>query len=90
MIIVEHLNHLRVHHVNKSAVKRVLEVVVICLLTGTTCVLLPAAFACKQELRKIVLEDSAGCLNDADRFQISQGNTYIYIYREESGERNEM
>ena len=71
--IVEHLNHLRVHHVNKSGVKRVLEVVVICLLTGTASVYLPAAFECKSEVRTIMMQDSAGCLNDADRFQISHG-----------------
>ena len=72
--IVEYLSHLRVHHVNKSACRRLLEVIFICLLTGTVSVLLPAAYACKQEIRTIVMEDSAGCLNDADRFQISQGS----------------
>ena len=63
----------RVHHINKSAVKRVIEVVFICLLTGTAAVVLPAAFECRPEIRNIIMEDSAGCLNDADRFQISHG-----------------
>ena len=71
--MVEHLNHLRVHHINKSACRRVLEVVVICVLTGTASVVLPAAFECKPESRTIIMEDSAGCLNDADRFQMSHG-----------------
>jgi hypothetical protein len=63
----------RVHHINKSAAKRVIEVVFICLLTGTAAVVLPAAFECRPEIRNIIMEDSAGCLNDADRFQISHG-----------------
>ena len=35
--IVEHLNHLRVEHINKSAVRRVLEVGFVCLLTDHCC-----------------------------------------------------
>jgi chloride channel 7 len=71
--IVEHLNHLRVHHVNHHAGRRVFEVVTICLLTCTISVLLPSAFQCKKEVRSIMLQDSAGCLNAADTFQLTHG-----------------
>jgi len=71
--IVEHLNELRVEHINSHAWYRVLEVIFIVLLTGTAAVCLPAAFMCKQELRAIMMEDSAGCLNVEDQFQLSHG-----------------
>ena len=58
--IVEHLNHLRAHHINKYTGRRILEVVVICLITGTSAVLIPAAFSCQSEVRSIMLKDSAG------------------------------
>lgn len=71
--VVEHLNHLRVHHVNHHAARRVVEVVLICLVTGSASVLLPSAFQCKKEVRSIMLQDSAGCLNAADTFQLTHG-----------------
>jgi chloride channel 7 len=89
--IVEHLNHLRVHHVNHFAWRRVAEVVFVCLLTGTTAVLLPAAFACKPQLRAIMMEDSAGCLNAGDTFQISGGtvsHTFLSQLLEQANSSN--
>lgn len=71
--IVEHLNHLRVHHINHSVCKRVSEVAFLCILTGTIAVLLPAAFDCEKEYRTIMMKDSPGCLNAEDRYQISHG-----------------
>ena len=44
--IVEHLNHIRAHHIHKSAVKRMLEVVVLALLTGTAVIYLPMSAPC--------------------------------------------
>ena len=79
--IVEHLNHLRAHHVNHFAWRRVLEVVIVCLLTGTAAVMLPAAFSCKPQLRAIMMEDSAGCLNVGDTYQISGGTvSHEFLY----------
>jgi chloride channel 7 len=71
--IVEHLSHFRVKHINKWASRRVLEVVIVVLITGSVSVLLPMAFACKKEVLKLMMEDSAGCLNQEDRFQMSYG-----------------
>ena len=67
--IVEHLNH-RAHHIHKSAVKRMLEVVV-ALLTGTAVIYLPMSAPCS--IAGIVMRDSAGCLSDDDYAQISHG-----------------
>ena len=71
--IVERLNHFRVTHINKSVLWRLLEVTGICLLTGTVAIFLPFLFSCRSTATKIVLEDSAGCLNADDQFQISHG-----------------
>lgn len=72
--IVEHLNELRVEHINNHAWFRILEVIIVVLLTGTAAVCLPAAFMCKKELRSVMMEDSAGCLNRDDQFQLSHGS----------------
>ena len=58
---------------NNHTWRRVLEVIIVVLLTGTAAVCLPAAFMCKQELRTVMMEDSAGCLNAEDQFQLSHG-----------------
>jgi H+/Cl- antiporter ClcA len=71
--IVEHLNHLRAHHVHKSAVLRILEVIVITLLTGTAVIYMPAFAPCSVADRSIVMRDSAGCLAHEDLSQISHG-----------------
>ena len=71
--IVEHLNHLRAHHVNKSLVKRVSEVVLLVLVTGTVTVFLPAIYKCQHPTRSMLMEDSIGCLSAEDSFQISNG-----------------
>jgi chloride channel 7 len=71
--IVEHLNHLRAHHVNKSLVKRVTEVVLLVLVTGTITVFLPAMYKCQHPTRSLLMEDSIGCLSPEDSFQISNG-----------------
>ena len=42
--IVEELNHWRAHHVNPKAWKRVAEVILLTLVTGTVAVLLPSFF----------------------------------------------
>ncbi len=71
--IVEHLNHLRAHHTNKSAIKRSLEVVLLVLATGTVAVFLPAAFKCEHATRELMMQDSMGCLSDQDTFQLTSG-----------------
>jgi chloride channel 7 len=71
--IVEHLNHLRAHHVHKSAVKRILEVVVITLLTGTAVIFLPQFAPCTSSDRSIMMRDGSGCLSHEDMSQISHG-----------------
>ena len=71
--IVETLNHFRAHHIHKSAVKRMLEVIVLTLLTGTAVIYLPKFAPCSVAERSIVMRDSAGCLNHEDYSQISHG-----------------
>lgn len=58
--IVEHLCHLRVHHVNSSVVKRSVEVLLLVLATGSVAVLLPAAFPCQHATRELLMKDSVG------------------------------
>ena len=72
--IVETLNHFRARHIHKSAVKRMLEVVVLTLLTGTAVIYLPQFAPCSSARRDIVMRDSAGCLNHEDYAQISHGS----------------
>ena len=79
--IVEELNEFRRDNVNNHTWRRVLEVIIVVLLTGTAAVCLPAAFMCKQELRTVMMEDSAGCLNAEDQFQLSHG-TVSHPYME--------
>ena len=72
--IVEHVNHLRGHHINKRGWARVLEVFCIALLTGSAVVFLPMLSKCRLQDRSLMLRDSAGCLSEEDIFQISHGN----------------
>jgi H+/Cl- antiporter ClcA len=58
--IVEHLSHLRMHHINPSAGKRSLEVLLLVLATGSVAVLLPAAFPCQHATRALMMKDSVG------------------------------
>ena len=71
--IVEHLNHWRGHGVNKSLVKRVTEIVLLVLVTGTVTIFLPSFFECKTPTRSMLMEDSIGCMSAEDAFQISNG-----------------
>ena len=72
--IVEELSHIRAHHVNKSIWKRVLEVVVLVLVTGTVAVFLPQLYACQLPTRSLLMKDSIGCLSAEDAHQISDGS----------------
>ena len=72
--IVEHVNHLRGHHINKRGWARVLEVFCIALLTGSAVVFLPMLSKCRLQDRSLMLRDSAGCLSEEDIFQISTLN----------------
>jgi H+/Cl- antiporter ClcA len=74
--IVEKLNHLRAHHINKSGIKRMLEIIFITLLTGTVVVFLPMSSNCRLATRDIMLRDSAGCLPADDFAQVSNGEIY--------------
>ena len=84
--IVEHLNHLRGHHINKSALKRVAEVVMLVLVTGTVTVFLPMAFSCKHPSRELLMQDSIGCLSEEDAFQISHGTVSHTVLSEVVGQ----
>jgi chloride channel 7 len=85
--IVERCNRFRTTHVNKSAWKRVIEVALLTLATGTAVVFLPKVAECKFASRNLVLKDSAGCLAPSDIYQISHGTVshdYITQIIEES------
>ena len=71
--IVEHLNHLRAHHINPKAWKRLLEITILVLVTGSVNVFLPNAYKCEHPTRATLMEDSMGCLSDEDQTQISYG-----------------
>jgi H+/Cl- antiporter ClcA len=71
--IVEKLNHLRAHHVNKHGCRRFMEVFLITLLTGTVVIFLPMSANCRILTREIMLEDGAGCFPEKDLFQVSYG-----------------
>ena len=72
--IVEHLNHLRAHHVNKKGWARVLEVILLTTITGTVAVLLPLGAQCRVLTREVMLEDNAGCFPAKDLHQVSYGS----------------
>ena len=71
--IVEHLNHLRAHHINPKAWKRLLEITILVLVTGSVNVFLPNAYKCEHPTRATLMEDSMGCLSEEDQTQISYG-----------------
>lgn len=71
--MVEHLNALRSDHINPKAWKRVLEIVVLVLVTGTAVILLPAGWSCEHPTRSMMMTDSIGCLSEEDQLQISHG-----------------
>ena len=73
-LLVKHLNTLRVRHVNKSSFRRVAEVTLLALLTGTVTVFLPSLYRCEHPTRSLLMEDSIGCLSEEDAFQISHGS----------------
>eukprot|EP01046_Picozoa_sp_COSAG06_P002753 COSAG06_NODE_100_length_24132_cov_93.237507_14_plen_1117_part_00 len=72
--IVEELSHFRAHHVNKFVWKRLLEVIVLVLVTGTVAVFLPQLYACQLPTRSLLMKDSIGCLSAEDARQISEGS----------------
>ena len=59
--IVESLNHWRAHHINAHMWKRVVELVILVLVTGTVAVFLPYWFDCQTPTRSMLMEDSIGC-----------------------------
>jgi chloride channel 7 len=71
--IVEHLNEHRIEHINKHHWKRVLEVVVVCLLTSVAAVFLPAMFDCVEAERHLMMDDSLGCLAKDYQDQLFRG-----------------
>ena len=71
--LVENFNHWRAHHVNAWGWRRMLEVVLVALVTGSVCVFLPAAFSCEQATRSLMMTDSIGCLKPEDQTEISHG-----------------
>ena len=79
--IVEKLNHLRAHHINPSGCKRLIEVFLITVLTGTVVIYLPMSGHCRILTREIMLEDGAGCFPEKDLFQVSYG-TASYDFME--------
>ena len=70
---VEHLTHLRNHHINKSKWRRLGEVTVICVLTGTIAVFLPMAWPCREMTPSLIVRDSIGCMSPTTRAQIFAG-----------------
>lgn len=72
--IVESLNHWRAHHINAHMWRRVAEVVILVLVTGTVAVFLPYWFDCETPTRSMLMEDSIGCLSEEDAHMISQGS----------------
>ena len=72
--IVEELNHWRAHAINKKIWSRVLEVILLTLVTGTITVFLPYFYHCEHPTRSMMMEDSIGCLSEEDAFQISHGS----------------
>lgn len=71
------LNHWRAHHVNKKWHRRMLEVIALCVVTCSTSVLLPAAYACKHTSRALILEDSIGCLVEEDALQVGSASATV-------------
>ncbi len=71
--VVEKLNHWRSHSVNLHWKRRVLEVVILCLVSSTARVLLPAGYSCLSTSPRLLLEDSMGCLSEADARQVYYG-----------------
>eukprot|EP01043_Picozoa_sp_COSAG02_P009157 COSAG02_NODE_306_length_25175_cov_76.540118_18_plen_820_part_00 len=72
--IVETLNEWRAHHINAHMWKRVAELVILVLVTGTVAVFLPYFFDCETPTRSMLMEDSIGCLSEEDAHMISQGS----------------
>jgi chloride channel 7 len=71
--IVEKLNHFRAHRVNKRGWARVLEVLLLTVITGSAVIFLPLLSTCRLATRDIMLKDSAGCLPLEDFAQLSYG-----------------
>jgi chloride channel 7 len=67
---VEICTHWRVKHVNHSALRRMLEVTVVVLLTGSVSVLLPAAWPCREMTPTLMVKDSMGCMGAEDHAKL--------------------
>ena len=72
--IVETLNHWRAHCINAHLWRRVAEVVILVLVTGTVAIFLPYFFDCETPTRSMMMEDSIGCLSEEDTRMISLGS----------------
>ena len=72
--IVETLNHWRAHHINAHVWRRVTELVILVLVTGTVAIFLPHFFDCETPTRSLMMEDSIGCLSEEDTRMISLGS----------------
>ena len=78
--VVEHLSHLRAHHINPYGGRRLFEVLFLTILTGSVVVFLPMAASCRLATRDVMLRDSAGCLPAEDFAQVSYGEVdYGYL-----------
>jgi chloride channel 7 len=71
--IVEKLNHLRSHYINEYGLRRLLEILVLTLVTGSVVIFLPMNALCRKATRDVMLRDSAGCLPQEDFAQVSYG-----------------
>ena len=87
--IVEHLNHWRSYAINAHIRTRVLELVILVLVSGTVSVFLPAFYECEHPTRSMMMEDSIGCLSEEDTFQISSGQVSHTALTELLGHNNE-
>ena len=71
--IVEQLNHWRSEYINFSGWRRLLEILIITLVTGSVVIFLPMNALCRASTREVMLRDSAGCLPVEDFAQVSYG-----------------
>ncbi len=67
------LDLFRAKHIRHSACRKMSEVAVLTVVTGTAAVFLPAFFSCQHPTRSLLMQDSIGCLSQEDAFQISHG-----------------
>ena len=71
--LAKKLDLFRARHIKHSAFRKMAEVAVLTVVTGTVAVCLPAFFGCQRPTRSLLMQDSIGCLSQEDAFQISHG-----------------